>query len=262
MNAPIIELRDVAVPSRRDAETAVLESVTWTVGQGDFRVVGGMQGGGKTDFIFLLGGLTRPLRGDYLLFGQDMGRRFGDEFLPNRLRTGIVFDDARLFPPSTIAENVALPIRYHQNLTPEESASWVSALLTEMEIADMAAEMPTSVSRLWRRRAGLARALALRPELLLIENALRGLDARHAAWWVDFILKLHRGHPLMAGKPITIVATSDEFWPWRSSGAEFATIHNRTLAQIGKTAPSDYSPFSQEAHLAPAIPKLADEEER
>jgi ABC-type transporter Mla maintaining outer membrane lipid asymmetry ATPase subunit MlaF len=260
MSAPVIELQDVTVPSRRDAEMGVLSGLNWTVAPGDFRVVGSVHGGGKSDFIFMLGGLTRPLRGTYLLFGQDMGRRFGDEFLPNRLRTGVVFDDARLFPPRTIAENVALPIRYHQNLTPDESASWVAALLNEMEIADIANEMPSAVSRLWRRRAALARALALRPELILIENTLRGLDARHAAWWVDFLVKLHRGHSLMAGKPVTIVATSDELWPWRNSGADFSTIDERGLTDIGKTAPSDYSPFSQGALAGAPSPKLTEEE--
>lgn len=240
---PIIEMREVTIPSRRDNELPVAEKVSWSVSSGELWIVGGLLGSAKSDFIFLLGGLTRPLGGSYLLFGQDMGKHFGDEFLPNRLRTAIVFDDARLFATQTIAENVALPIRYHQNLTPEESAGWVAALLQETGVAEMAGEKPGTVSRQWRRRAALARALALRPELIFVENALRGLDARHASWWVDFLGKLQKGHSLMAGKPMTVVATTDEYWPWRNSGARFAALDGG-LAVTGFTAPPDHAPLA------------------
>ena len=92
----IFELRDVAVPSRRDSDITTIKGVNWSVREREFWVVGGLQGAGKSDLMFMLGGLTKPLAGRYTLFEQDMGAHFGDEFLPNRLRVGIVFDDARL----------------------------------------------------------------------------------------------------------------------------------------------------------------------
>ncbi len=240
MSAEIIfQLTDVTVPSRRDAERAVVEAVNWEVHKGEFWIVGGLQGSGKSDLVFMLAGLTKPLKGRYELFGQDMGEHFGDEFLPNRLRTGMVFDDSRLFSGLTIAENVSLPVRYHQNLAVEESASWLTALLKETEIVEFADDMPSSVPRNWRVRIALARALALRPEVLFVENALRGVDTRHAAWWVAFIKKLWAGHPLMAGKPMTIVASTDEFRPWRNCGAQFAELEGRKFLTHGETAPAD-----------------------
>jgi ABC-type transporter Mla maintaining outer membrane lipid asymmetry ATPase subunit MlaF len=240
MNPPLVfRLDDVSVPSRRDAERAVIENVNWSVNAGEFWIVGGMQGSGKSDLMFMLAGLTKPLHGCYDLFGQDMGQHFGDEFLPNRLRIGMVFDDARLFGGLTIWENVALPVRYHQNLTAEESASWINALLKETDIAEFADATPGAIPRNWRFRTALARALALRPEVLFIENALRGLDTRHAMWWVDFVIKLWRGHPLMSGKPMTIVASSDQFWPWRNSGAKFAELHGKKFLLRGDAAPVD-----------------------
>jgi ABC-type transporter Mla maintaining outer membrane lipid asymmetry ATPase subunit MlaF len=235
----VFRLEDVTVPSRRDAERAVVEGLNWNVNTGEFWIVGGLQGSGKSDLMFMLAGLTKPLHGCYELFGQDMGQHFGDEFLPNRLRIGMVFDDARLFGGLTIAENVALPVRYHQNLTVEESASWVGALMKETDIVEFAEDTPGAVPRNWRFRTALARALALRPEVLFIENALRGLDARHAMWWINFIIKLWRGHSLMAGKPMTIVASSDQFWPWRNTGAKFAELHGRKFSIRGETAPAD-----------------------
>jgi ABC-type transporter Mla maintaining outer membrane lipid asymmetry ATPase subunit MlaF len=236
---PIIELKGVSVPSRRDAEIGVMEEVTWTVRAGEFWVTGGVQGTGKSDLAFMLAGLTKPLAGEYLLFGQDMGRHFGEKFLANRLRTALVFDDARLFGTQTVAENVALPVRYHQNLTAEESSTWVAALLEGVECADQAEAMPAAISRSWRRRVALARALALRPEVLFLENPLRGLDARHALWWIDFTTQLWRGHPLMSGKKMTVVATTDEFWPWRNSGAQFAHLRDKTLVETGATFPAE-----------------------
>jgi ABC-type transporter Mla maintaining outer membrane lipid asymmetry ATPase subunit MlaF len=90
-----------------------------------------------------------------------------------------------------------------------------------------------------RRRAALARALALKPEVLLLENPLRGLDWRHAAWWVAFVQKLWRGHDVMSGKPMTIIASTDEFRPWRNSGTQFVTLEQRQFQVAGDTAPED-----------------------
>jgi ABC-type transporter Mla maintaining outer membrane lipid asymmetry ATPase subunit MlaF len=239
----VIELTGVTVPSRRDADLPSVENVNWNVASGEFWVVGGFHGSGKSDLMFMLAGLTRPLRGACALFGQDVASHFGDDFLPNRLRTGIVFDDARLFASRTVAENVSLPLRYHQNLTAEQSSAWVQALMSETGVAEYADSSPGALSRVWRRRVALARALALRPEVLFLENPLRELDRRHSAWWVTFAAALWRGHPLMAGKPVTVIASTDEYWPWANSGAQFARLELRSFSVVGAIAPADESRF-------------------
>ena len=236
---PILELRDVAVPARWDAETISIEDVNWTVREDEFWVVGGLQGTGKSDLMLLLAGLQRPARGAYTLFGQDMTQHFGDEFLPCRLRVGLVFDDARLFNHLTIAENVALPARYHNDLHADEAEAWVSALLRATDLAEFAGHTPGALARNWRRRAALARALALKPEVLILENPLRGLDARHAAWWIDFVQQLGRGHALLRGEAMTVILTTDEFRPWREAGAQFAQVEARKFAVIGDRAPEE-----------------------
>src|SRR6185295_18649359 len=158
---------------------------------------------------------------------------------PHRLRVGMVFDDARLLNHLTIAENVALPACYHHNLHAAEAEDWTEALLKATDITAFAANNPSAVARHWRRRAALARALALRPEVLFLENPLRGLDLRHTLWWVHFVQALWRGHDLMRGKPMTIIATTDEFRPWRKSGAQFAILHERKFESAGAAAPED-----------------------
>lgn len=236
---PIIELRDVAVPARWDAETISLEDVNWTVREDEFWIVGGPQGSGKSDLMFVLAGLNRPARGAYTLLGQDMTQHFGDEFLPCRLRVGMVFEDARLFNHLTIAENVALPARYHSNLHADEAETWVSALLGATDITEFAGYTPGALARNWRRRAALARALALKPEVLILENPLRGLDARHAAWWIDFVKQLWRGHNLLRGEAMTVILSTDEFRPWRAAGAQFAQVEARKFVVLGDRAPED-----------------------
>ncbi len=237
-----LELRDAVVPMRRHAEVPALTGVNWSVPTGDFWVVGGAEGAGKSDLIFMLAGLTRPLGGSYTLLGQDMARQFGDEFLPNRMRVGMVFDDARLLSHLTIAENVALPARYHQDLHLDEATAWVGALLKATDVAEFAGHTPSLLSRQWRRRAALARALALRPEVLFLENPLRGLDSRQSVWWISFLKRLWRGHDLMSGRPMTIVVTSDEFRPWRNSGGQFATLQDGKFSVAGAEAPDDEAP--------------------
>jgi putative ABC transport system ATP-binding protein len=236
---PIIELRDLTVPSRRDAEVVALEGVNWTVREDDFWIVGGLQGSGKSDLMFMLAGLTKPTSGAYTLFGHDMTQHFGDKVLPYRLRVGMVFDDARLLNHLTVAENISLPARYHNDLHAEEAEGWCVELLNTMDIMEFAGNTPSMLARQWKRRAALARALSLRPELLLLENPLRGLDARHTAWWTSFVKDLWRGHDLLRGKAMTIIVSTDEFRPWREAGAQFATLHQKTFETIGDAAPED-----------------------
>ncbi len=249
---PIIELRAVAVPSRREGGCISSEDVNWTVREKEFWVVGGPQGSGKSDLMFLLAGLKRPASGVYKLFGQDMSQHFGDEFLPCRLRVGLVFDDARLLNQLTIADNVALPARYHNDLHADEAETWAGALLQATGLGEFAGQTPSMLASNWRRRAALARALALRPEVLVLENPLRGLDARHAAWWIDFVPQLWRGHELLRGQAMTVILSTDEFQPWRAAGAQFATLEldSRKFVLAGEHAPEDEW----------SLPQAADEE--
>src|SRR5215471_14578677 len=90
-SAPVIEMREVAVGAMHDPGEVVAEQINWSVAAGDFWVVGGLQGAGKSDFLMMAGGLIAPARGDYRLFGEAMPI-FGEARLPHRLRLGLVFD--------------------------------------------------------------------------------------------------------------------------------------------------------------------------
>jgi len=95
----------------------------------------------------------------------------------------------------------------------------VKPLLELMELTPLADVTPGNVAANWCQRAALARALVLKPEMLLLDNPLRGLGARHVKWWMNFLEQLWRGHEWLGGKPMTLVATAEDLQPWRKMRA-------------------------------------------
>src|SRR2546422_9233418 len=134
---PVIEMEGVAVGAMRDQSTMVVEEINWKVAAGDYWVVAGLQGAGKSDFLMMTGGLIPPASGHYRLFGEPMPI-FEDARLKERLRLGLVFDGGQLFNHITVAENVALPLRYHQDLSKAEVDAEVQRILEALELGPWA----------------------------------------------------------------------------------------------------------------------------
>jgi ABC-type transporter Mla maintaining outer membrane lipid asymmetry ATPase subunit MlaF len=229
---PVIEMTGVAVSATRDLDAAVAEEINWTVNAGDYWVVAGLHGSGKSDFLMLTDGLMAPQRGRYRFFGEEMPI-FEEARLKERLRLGLVFDGGQLFNHLTVAENVALPLRYHHNLSRAKGASAVSELLEYTELTPWAERAPSQLGRSWQKRAGLARALALEPEVLLLDNPLAGLDPHHVRWWLGFLDQLSKGHPLMHGRPVTLVVTTADFHPWKGQARQFAVLSKKGFVVLG-----------------------------
>ena len=227
-----IEMRGVTVGAMRDVMLAVVKDVNWSVAAGEFWVVAGQQQSGKSDFLMLTAGLMAPQAGSYKLFGNET-QHFGEAELPERLRVGFVFEGGQLFGQLTIAENVALPLRYHQDLPPDAASREIQPLLDLMELTPLADVTPANVAINWRQRAALARALALKPELLLLDNPLTDLGKRHLQWWLRFLDRLWRGHEFCGGKPMTIVATTDDLRPWEYARRKYAVLHDRQFIPLG-----------------------------
>jgi ABC-type transporter Mla maintaining outer membrane lipid asymmetry ATPase subunit MlaF len=230
-----LEMRGVAFGSMKDQTAIVAQGINWTVNAGEFWVVAGPQRSGKSDFLMLAGGLMSPTRGTYRCFGAEMPV-FEDERLAERRRLGLVFDGGQLFNHMTVAENVALPLRYHENLPPNETKPRVRAMLEWTELSRYADRHPAAIARNWQKRAGLARALMLQPDVLLLDNPLARLDARHTNWWLNFLLRLARGQTVMRDRPMTLVATSESFRPWRDRASHFAMLNDGTFRIIGNRA--------------------------
>lgn len=232
---PVIRMEQVSAGSLRGGTVAVIENIDWTVQAGEFWVVAGLHGAGKTDFLMLTAGLLAPQRGRYWLLGDEMPI-FEEARLDQRLNVGLVFDGGGLIHHLTVRENIALPLRYHLNLTPGQADSEVAGWLEAMELAPWADITPGALGRNWRKRVGLARALILQPEVLLVDNPLLGLDPRHAHWWRDWLDQLSRGHALLRHRPLTLIVTTAELRPWKSQTSRFAILRDRRLEVIGTWA--------------------------
>ncbi|HZF01226.1 MAG TPA: ATP-binding cassette domain-containing protein [Methylomirabilota bacterium] len=231
-NETVIEMRDVQVGTMRDLSEVVLENVNLSAARGEFWVVAGPQHSGKSDFLMMTAGLMPPANGCYKFFGNETGI-FDESRLADRLRMGFIFESAQLFHDLTIAENIALPLRYHKNLSPSDAVKAVDELLELTELKPIADVTPANLPRSWHRRAGLARALTLQPEILLLDNPLGGLNARHSQWWLRFLDGLWRGHKLLGEKPMTIIATTDDLRPWRNDARRFALLKDGEFVSLG-----------------------------
>lgn len=225
---PVIEMRDVAVGSGKQQGVAVAEHVDWTVAAGEFWVVGAPQNSGKSDFLMMTGGLSAPTHGEYIFLGERMPI-FEESRLGHRLKLGFVFDGGQLFGQLTVAENIALPLRFHGHTPVAEIESRVAALLELTRLQPFANTTPGNLGRSWQQRVGLARALALQPEVLLLDSPLTGLDARHTFWWLDMLGRLSRGHRILAGRHVTLVATADDLRPWRRHADRVACLTGQRL---------------------------------
>ncbi len=227
-----MEMRGAAVSAMSDPGTILIEDINWKVARGDFWVVAGLQGSGKTDLLMMAAGVTPPAGGKYWLFGSEMPL-FEDADLPTRLRLGMVFDRGQLFHHLTVAENVALPLQYHRNLSMDETAPEVKRLLEIVGLTEWADSSPSSLSTNWQKRVGFARALILRPDVLLLDNPMGGLDLRNANWWLEFLDGLSRGDGPLGGPPVTLVVTANDLRAWAGPARKFAMLRKRSFTLCG-----------------------------
>jgi phospholipid/cholesterol/gamma-HCH transport system ATP-binding protein len=234
-SVPIVLMEGIAAGSLLDPSATVLVDVNWKVNPGDFWVLAGLQGSGKSDFLMLTAGLMAPLRGQYWLFAQEMPI-FEEERLAERLRLGLVFENGQLFNHLTVSENLALPLRYHRNLTRAEAESAVQSMLEVMELAPWADSMPGALGKNWHKRIGLARALMLKPEILLIDNPLAGLDLRHTYWWLGVLERLSKSQNFVRDDPVTLAVTTADLRPWIGLARQFAILKNQRMTVLGNRA--------------------------
>jgi phospholipid/cholesterol/gamma-HCH transport system ATP-binding protein len=233
--SPVIELINADITGAElHADTVMIKNVNWTINAGDYWVVGGLPGTGKTDLLTTAAGLQRPASGTHLVFGRDLYRMDEGEQLKERLRIGMVFQSGgRLFSSQTVTENLALPICYHRNCTLEEAHAQVQTVLKITELSGFERRRPHRFTRNMHQRVALARALMLEPEVLLIDNPLAGIDARQAFWWLNFLPRLATGFPEFLHRKMTLVVTTDDFRPWRTQGTRFALVHEKQWSIIG-----------------------------
>lgn len=232
---PPIEFIDASIPALESLNKAtVLENLNWVVNPFDYWIIGALPGTGKSDLLATAAALQKVTEGRHLLFGRDLAHLHPEELVQVRRRIGIVFENGgRLFTQLTVSENLALPICYHRNCSAPEAAAQVEAALELTELRDYADSKPNSIVRNMHQRIGLARALALDPEILLLDNPLSSMDPRQTYWWIEFLAKLSAGHPKLGGRKLTLIVATDDLRPWTDQGNRFAVIHKKQWLPIG-----------------------------
>ncbi len=157
-------------------EQPVLEGISLHIPQGEIFIIIGGSGQGKSVLLKHIIGLLKPDKGRIFVDGTDITRLKSWEFKEMRKKFGMLFQDAALFDSMTVGENVAFPLREHTRLDNEIIMDRVRTKLGGVGLHGIEKKYPSELSGGMRKRVGLARALALEPEIVLFDEPTTGLD--------------------------------------------------------------------------------------
>lgn len=161
--------------TKRFGDRTVLDDISLSVGSGEILAVVGPSGAGKSTLSRCVSFLEHPTSGSVRVDGKDFSRLDGAQLLAARRNIGVIFQTAPLLRRRTVAENIALPLHY-LNATKTSVDKRVAELLDRVGLADRSGYYPAQLSGGQKQRVGIARALALRPTVLLSDEATAGLD--------------------------------------------------------------------------------------
>jgi phospholipid/cholesterol/gamma-HCH transport system ATP-binding protein len=225
---PIIEVQHVIT---RFGDTMVHKDINFNILQGEIFAIAGGNGTGKSTLLREIIGLQRPAAGTIRLFGRDIST-IGEPMTGDVYRRfGVMFQQGALFSSLTLAENVAVPLKEHTNLSPDLIRDIVSLKIAIVGLPlESAGKFPNELSGGMRRRAALARAIVMDPELLFLDEPTAGLDPVIAAGFDELVLHLKA----VLGLTVLMV-THDLDSLWRIAD-RVAVIGKGTILKIGTMA--------------------------
>jgi phospholipid/cholesterol/gamma-HCH transport system ATP-binding protein len=207
---------------------AVLDKVSFSVARGEAVCILGRSGTGKSVTLKLMIGLLKPDAGKVLVAGEDMAALDEGGLMKVRRKMGYLFQGAALFDSFTVGENLALPLhRLDRNKSPEEIKRLVDETLGEVGLAKDGQKLPSALSGGMQKRAGLARALVLKPEILLVDEPASGLDRITASEIDELLIKIK------TERHTTMVIVTHDIHGARKIGDKFAVLDQGRLLAFG-----------------------------
>lgn len=225
-DAPIVQLRGVSV---RFGRQAVLAGIDLDIRPHDTLCVIGESGCGKTVLLKLIVGLLRPTEGEVLFEGTPLAKLSDRDLTRLRLRVGFLFQGAALFDSLNVYDNVAFGLRAKGGMAEPDIRTRVRDRLTEVGLPTMAEpKMPAELSGGMRKRVGLARALALDPDVMLYDEPTTGLDPIMTDVINELILQTRRR------RPVTSVIVTHEMRTVQKVGDRVVMLY-----PLGRLAPGE-----------------------
>jgi phospholipid/cholesterol/gamma-HCH transport system ATP-binding protein len=201
-SAPVIVAETLA---KSFGPQKVLNGISLSVNRGQTLAVLGRSGTGKSVLLRIIVGLEKPDSGSVRIHGRDITGLTLDELGETRKKMGFLFQHAALYDSLTVAENVAFPLQHHRReMSNSEQSDRVNELLGEVGMEGNLNKMPSDLSGGMQKRVGLARALALEPDILLLDEPTAGLDPISSGEIDDLVLKLQEKYHMAS-----IVVTHD-----------------------------------------------------
>jgi len=212
----------------------VLDDVTFIVPRSRAFCLLGRSGTGKSVTLRHIIGLVKPDDGQVFIEGRDISRIKGRELSDVRKTMGFVFQGAALFDSMTVGDNVAFPMRRHTRLPEDEILRRAKAKLGDVGLAHEFDKMPADLSGGMQKRAGLARAMALEPSILLVDEPSAGLDPITAREIDELLIERKRGGT-------TLVVVTHNIPSARVLGDDFALLHEGRIVARGTVQDLDAS---------------------
>ena len=188
-SGPILSVRNLRVSY---GEREILHGVSFDVPRNETMVILGGSGSGKSTLLRTLVGLEKASSGEIWIKGKNVAHASGAEMDELKRKIGMSFQGGALFGSMTVGENVALPLREHTQLDDSTIHIIVRLKLDQVGLAGFESYMPSQLSGGMKKRAAVARAMAMDPEILFFDEPSAGLDPIIAAGLDDLILKLKK----------------------------------------------------------------------
>jgi len=205
----------------------VLEGLDLRIETGETMVIIGRSGCGKSVLLKHIIGLVKPDAGAIAVDGEDISQLSGRSLDRLRLRFGMLFQSAALFDSMNVGENVSFALREHTTLAPDAITQRVHDCLQLVGLQDIDQRYPAQLSGGMRKRVGLARALAIGPEMILYDEPTTGIDPIMADLINDLIIALHDQL-----KVTSIVVTHDMVSAYKVAD-RIAMLYNGRIVEVG-----------------------------